>query len=305
MTSNGPRWQTRNRPVWQHAPALVDRARAQGLGILEQRLRDVYFLVGADGGEIREDGTREGVDSPPRYAGPVYFPLAILDDVGNLWLQEPLGADWMVAYRLSLDRGAPIVSEVRVFPRESGNPVGEWSAAILGSRAHVPSGGLTTKLVRCVRTGAPSRFAAQIFEALARTPPEAPDAQVGPRVTRRGRRSSRPVAWYAELAETYVQAVRRGDRAPARTVADRYLLSRAQARVELHRARKRGLLTEVWKSGVRGGALTPLARRMLARARQGRPVAVPMKAERKRKKGSTRARGKKPRRRQKHQRRAR
>jgi hypothetical protein len=202
-----------------------------------------------------------------------------------------------------LTRTAPIVGEVRVFPREKGNPVGEWSAAVLGARARVPSGGLTTRQLRRVCLGAPCRFARQIFKALARTPSEAPDARVGPSVPRRGRRPGRPVAWYAELAETYVQAVRRGDRAPARAVADQMLLTRGQARVELFRAREKGLLTKLGKSGVRGGALTPLARRILARARR---VAGPVKAEPKRTTACrTKARSTTPRRRPTRQRRAR
>jgi hypothetical protein len=197
----------------------------------------------------------------------------------NIWLEEPLGAAWVVAYRLSAQQGMPVVAELRVFPAESDRPrgqVGEWSATVLGSRARVPSGGVTARLLRAIRVGAHHRAAGQTFRmlrrALAQSIPEALETQVlsdafdrhalaGPPMPGRRGVPQAPVI-YAALAATYATAIQTGHAAPARLVAERHGLDRARARKALYRARALGLLTKA-SQGQRGGVLTPKAKRLL------------------------------------------
>src|SRR5581483_934916 len=65
--------------------------------------------------------------------------------VRNYWLAQPLGTDWIAFFRLAVERSVPIISEVRIIPRENGQALGEWSAAVLGLRARPPSGGVTAR----------------------------------------------------------------------------------------------------------------------------------------------------------------
>jgi integrase len=91
--------------------------------------------------------------------------VSILDD----WFEEPLEADWVVAYRLGLQEQDTrvVVSEIRIFPAAPPRQPesGRWVADALGSRAPVPVGGLKARTVRRVRLRAFERELSKIFKA--------------------------------------------------------------------------------------------------------------------------------------------
>src|SRR5262249_18230263 len=90
----------------------------------------------------------------------------VLASVDDLWREQRLDARWMVACRLTVQRGSLVVGEVRVFPVEAaeGRPAGEGSARGLGSHARCPRGGITRSLLRRVSPGEALRMAARQLE---------------------------------------------------------------------------------------------------------------------------------------------
>ena len=77
------------------------------------------------------------------------------DEVTSQWLEAPLDDGWLLALRVGVQEGWPVVAELRVFPdegddRDSRWP-GCWSAERLGYLAPVPPGGLTARKLREVR----------------------------------------------------------------------------------------------------------------------------------------------------------
>lgn len=74
-------------------------------------------------------------------------------DVHELWAEDLIDQRWRAAYRLSFQRGAIVVSEVRLSPAEDHEyrPRGGWSADALGPTAKVPRGGVKATLLRQVR----------------------------------------------------------------------------------------------------------------------------------------------------------
>src|SRR5262245_39889759 len=61
----------------------------------------------------------------------------------DMWCVVDLDERWRVAYRLAVQGGAVIVSEVRVYPREApvlegAVGIGQWRAEYLGAAAPVP-----------------------------------------------------------------------------------------------------------------------------------------------------------------------
>src|SRR5215475_4292276 len=75
--------------------------------------------------------------------------------VKSLWLEAPVGDSWLAAFRVLVQKGRPIIAEVRVFPDEKINlrDKGEWSASMLGVDAKAPDGGITAPLIRDIRLG--------------------------------------------------------------------------------------------------------------------------------------------------------
>lgn len=121
----------------------------------------------------------------------------------------------------------------------------------------IPSGGLTTRLLRQLRTGeliAALRAAVRQAEQYLG---ESPDLAVGTRVGRRGRDDR----YYAEWAAAYVDALSRSAR-PVEDLATRHNLSPSQVRNLIHSCRRRGLLTAS-PPGRAGGDLTSHARKLL------------------------------------------
>lgn len=201
--------------------------------------------------------------------------------VNDAWLPVDLGDQWRVAYRLAVQGGAVVVSEVRVLPREgwSFDP-SEWSADYLGSSAPVPLGGITARLLRQVRVGEHYRVADKVLRKIAGDPfPLAQDAAArhglialdSAAAQRRGR-PRRPDLFYAQVAQRYEAALKQESPRPALEVARAMGTSGGQVRQWIHTARDRRLLTRVagmereGQQGQKGGNLTPRADAILAGA---------------------------------------
>jgi hypothetical protein len=205
-------------------------------------------------------------------------------NIEDLWLEVPIrDGSWIAAYRLLPQDGAPVIGEVRLFPNEQTRSVaGSWSGELLGTRAKVPPGGITHRLLRELRVGHHLSVMGQIFHNIRRqgaeeefltqhgiTRPLVVPAVAG---RRRGRKPF-PDRFYAELARDYVTAIARGSERPAADVARKRGLRRPdRVRDMLHEARKRGLLTPTPVGRRQGGDLTDAARTLLAEAV---PVNVP------------------------------
>lgn len=199
----------------------------------------------------------------------------------NIWMERDLGDGWTAAYRFVLDpRGALVVAELRIYPREKGWSEGEWSGTIVGIHAHtVPPGGLSTTIARRAKVAEHLADAqrvvnwAEVKTALARRHGlTRPDDPYGPTalwgqlgVQRQVLRSRNgALARYARAAQVYVEAIAARDRTPLATVARRLRVPYATARNMIREARQRDLLLP--KQATRGradGRLTDLARQIL------------------------------------------
>ncbi len=121
-----------------------------------------------------------------------------------------------------------------------------------------PPGGITTRMLRQVRTGAiiaSCRAAARAIGAI--VPDAAPDLSVSERVGRRGRDDR----FYARWAAEYADACTRSGH-PVAEMAARHHLSASQIRNLVHACRKREMLTDS-PPGRAGGELTARAIKLL------------------------------------------
>jgi hypothetical protein len=203
-----------------------------------------------------------------------------------LWIEMPLPVDaaWTVAYRVIVQKTRAVVAEVRVFPSEPDIPdreAGSWRGEWLGRKAHVPSGGLSTRALRSIRLGYDVRSLEQVITQVKQNPDLRPllDPEHGwlgamgltqdlttdrPRATVAGRgRPALPRSEYAALAAAYVAACASGSRRPVLDVARQRGDSVSLVRARIHTARRLGFL-ERGSPGCAGGTLTPAARTLLA-----------------------------------------
>jgi hypothetical protein len=121
-----------------------------------------------------------------------------------------------------------------------------------------PPGGITTRMLRQVRTGAiiaSCRAAARAIGAI--VPDAAPDLSVSERVGRRGRDDR----FYARWAAEYADALTRSPN-PVAEMAARHHLSASQVRNLVHACRKKDMLTAA-PPGRAGGELTARAIELL------------------------------------------
>jgi hypothetical protein len=225
-----------------------------------------------------------------------------IENDGTMWLESSID-DWNVKYRLNVQRGRIVVSELHVKPRpwrpslvglgyKSGPGVRTIPIGEIDRRAneearqglHIPVGGLSTRILRRVPLGHDVHSVAQILEEAQRTHPELlrPDGvlgrqgvtakiAIGPErvsVSRRGR-PRLPLSEYAILAEAYAKAVAAGSRKPVEELAIRVKQPISRIRSRIREARRLGLL-DLGKQGNAGGSLTPAARKLLKSIKRGR-----------------------------------
>lgn len=205
----------------------------------------------------------------------------------DIWLETPLEGHprWVLASRIiGDDRGAPVVAEIRVFPKptvqDRWRAPGEWSAEILGFRAHpIPIGGISPTLIRkAVARGARQHRTiargTRFLRALdaARHPatphlfgltPQDIDAagikqlaipQVIPRDEHGDPKRGRPVKWtaadFASIALTWDNAVR-ARTSPIKEVMRVHHVKMTQARNLVAGARARGFMHRASRQGAR------------------------------------------------------
>ena len=216
----------------------------------------------------------------------------------SVWFEARITPRWIVAFRLTNQRGQPVIAELRMFPDELDEQYprrapGRWRGEY-GATATVPPGGLTARALRQIRTQA---FKTDLRAIMARKItvemekaeiekandgkralkgtrregtwgqdewesvfPAVPLSTVKPLATR-GRKGRSDIE-LARIAATYETAYLSGRPAIA-AVAKTSGLSLTRARDAVRRARVRGLLSEASKQGKGGGLVTPLAREIL------------------------------------------
>lgn len=190
----------------------------------------------------------------------------IVEDVLNVWLEQPLDARWMAAFRLVRGgTGRLRVGEVRIFPIEPGGaaPGGEWSGSWLGIEADAPRRGLTKQVLNRARPHlwlqeAEKRLPIKLRQLFESQPPETDSA---PKSDTRGR-PRMPDAELARVAELYVSACEKKSPRPVEDVARRLGESVGRVRGWIHKARKRDLLSNRGQ-GESGGTLTKHAEKIL------------------------------------------
>lgn len=183
----------------------------------------------------------------------------------------PVDESWMAAYRLGIQPGGIVITELRVFPREqtAARPPGLWSARTRGIDAIAPPGGITARLLRSVPLAEHYQFDKE-FHSLGRTraiwSPKKADSRSSPAkvpLRRRGPKG-RPDEFYAKIARHYAEAVRSGTTRPVAETAKKLNLKEPQVRDFVHQARRRGLLSKT-RQGRVGGLLTEKAERLLSK----------------------------------------
>jgi hypothetical protein len=195
--------------------------------------------------------------------------------VNSLWFEVPLGTVWRAAYLLTVERGQPIVAEVRIMPLETApkRPAGMWSGEVLGSLATSPPGGITARLLRTVKVGEHQQCCGEILERIRREFPAALlgvgglDAHPSPHRVRRDGRSD---LFYAMAASDYARICERGSRRPTTDLARARDITPSQARDVIYETRQRGWLSAAHGRGRGGGVLTVKAQVLLAARRPRR-----------------------------------
>ena len=198
--------------------------------------------------------------------------------VDDFWFEMVLDDEWAVAYRIVAQPVGLAVGEVRVFPveqawREGKTPPGEWSGVLRGTKALVPRGGVTSRLLRQVRIdrniwyclkilkavtkrrgtvdrpGQPGHGRAFVAYALERSGVRTQRMEPTP-IEARGRSRGRPrvpAKEYARLARAYQRLVLSGARGKQlhEALASKLGLTLSQVRNRIARGREYGFFGEV------------------------------------------------------------
>jgi hypothetical protein len=193
------------------------------------------------------------------------------------WIEIPLGNEWTAACRLLPQNGVPVIGELRIFPydpSERRHSAGRWSGEFAGKRAHVPAGGLSSRLLRTLRLSLSGALWKRYRHQLLELPGDQTwlssyhgfSLGAGNQPKRPYRRG-RPDIFYARLAQRYCKLFDSGVRNPVQSIAGSIKESPSKVRDMILQARKRGLLTRPPKQGRMGGLLTPKAKIILKKAR--------------------------------------
>jgi hypothetical protein len=219
---------------------------------------------------------------PAEYTGEVL--------VTATWVEAPLDSQWVCAYRIINDHGAPVVGEVRIFPNEKDRPrLGDWSGDLCGATARVPRGGITTRQLDRVRLHEHLQFMSrEVARFRAQTKDwaehwgwgggDAGRASKPTTATKRRGRKGRPDAFYADIAADYVLVLSQKSKRPVHDIAEsRGINDAGKVRDMIREARKRKLLTAA-RHGVRGGDLTSVGRSLLSPGKRRAVDALPKSA---------------------------
>lgn len=185
--------------------------------------------------------------------------------VFDVWFEDTLGTDWVVAYRLALQHqdARVVVSEIRIFPAAQPREAlsGRWSADLLGSRAACPPGGLKGRMLRQVRLLAFERELSAILKHF-----KLPFTFRGPARSGTGSKRGRKLdeTRYAEIAIEYATHYEAASAHPTADTAKSLGLSLSAARAAVSKARRLNLLTATVQ-GERGGRATPRAHKLVSK----------------------------------------
>ena len=183
---------------------------------------------------------------------------------------------WYVYALFLVQDGHLVIGELRIFPGDPATrhrmkggrrpaPIGEWQ----NHREDIdvlPIGGLTSSVLRTVRTGELLAHAHAKVRDHASFPDPLPAATALADAPLRVGRAGRGDLFYARWAAWYCQEI--GGHAPVAVLAARHGLKREQVRDILHEARRRGLLSR-GRKGAASGALTEKAQRLLREGEEG------------------------------------
>jgi hypothetical protein len=181
---------------------------------------------------------------------------------GGAWVEVEEG-EWTVAYRLVPSPAGPEIAELRVFPAAGREAPGLWS----GDVATVPSGGLTSAVLRLVRLRAhrpaidneisqnpalnavPDQLVDDVFYLRAQVPPQG--------------LARRDDLFYALLSRIYLSLLEVGERKPNQAIGSMINRKSSFVREALRHARLRGFLSSSPQPRVAGGELTDKAKEVL------------------------------------------
>ena len=186
-------------------------------------------------------------------------------DVQEMWYEDRLDSDWVVAYRLALeDESRIIVSEIRIFPaappREPKKVAGRWIGEVLGGKAPAPLGGIKAKKVlRRVRLRRYQREMTRILKAF-QPSWKIRDRQQPVSGKKRGPKPKYHERHYAKIAVAYDQHHQTGMGREVAAVARAMRLEPGVARAHIRQARQLVLLTDAPRQGEAGGVATPRAK---------------------------------------------
>jgi len=205
-------------------------------------------------------------------------------DVQDPWYEVDFDEHWTASFRLAIQHGRIVVSEVRIFPTEDRREpemayeAGKWSVEDLGPDVQVPPGGVTSQVVRKVPFDSLSTVSDIIEWVKANRPEEwtslAPSGLTSERERRRPGPKGPTDEELVEYADQYLGLIREGITNPHTVLSRQHGHSTHHSKHLIDTARERSLLSSpesaVEKPGGRaGGMLTPNGEDILRRVKMG------------------------------------
>lgn len=202
--------------------------------------------------------------------------IKTVDGKPQAWFQTQISDDWTAEYRLAMEKGRVVIAEVHIFP-------GDWITEQGLAKALVPAGGVTTRILRSVSTGAHVDYYTELANVIRKQGRALADfgilttmlssRRLKPRPPGTPRRGRKPLSDEVLLkaAQAYFHARKAGAPAPIVAAAKATKMSEARMRDLIYRARRRGFVTPTFQ-GRGGGNLTPEASKLLRKiARSKKP----------------------------------